>query len=202
MRTPTRVLFQIVGHMLREQDVTGITAIHHPLRDVDPGASDVGLLVQITDFIDRAAVNAHPHPQLGMMFQLTADLDRAQDRRFRVGAENERAAVAGGQAEQFALCFGELELLGAPHDLLQGLQALALLGDEQLGVTNNVDEQDVPDLQLDFLVDLGGHISAPTERRRMKYNLDLTADSREQSWPSENDRRLRRAYLKADDLRT
>jgi hypothetical protein len=60
----------------------------------------------------------------------------------------------------------------------------------------------VPDLQLDFLVDLGGHISAPTERRRMKYNLDLTADSREQSWPSENDRRLRRAYLKADDLLT
>ena len=82
MRAPPRVLFQIVGHVLGEQNVTRITAIHHPLRDVDPGSGDIGLLVQITDFIDRAAVNAHPHPQFGMMFEFSANLDRAQDRRF------------------------------------------------------------------------------------------------------------------------
>ena len=60
MRTPLRVLFQIIGHMLGEQNVSGVAAIHHALRDVDARAGDVGLFVQIGDFIDRAAVNSHP----------------------------------------------------------------------------------------------------------------------------------------------
>ena len=56
------VHFQVFGYMLGEQNVTGITAIHHALRDVDSGAGDISLLVQVTDLIDRAAVNTHPHP--------------------------------------------------------------------------------------------------------------------------------------------
>jgi hypothetical protein len=39
-------------------------------------------------------------------------------------------------------------LLGSAHDLFQCLQQLALLGDEQFGVTDDVDEQDVPDLEF------------------------------------------------------
>jgi hypothetical protein len=35
---------------------------------------------------------------------------------------------------------------GAPHDPVQFLQQLALLVDEQFGVTDNVDEKDVADL--------------------------------------------------------
>ena len=81
--------------MLRKQDVPGIAAIHHPLRDVDASAGNVGLFVQISDFIDRAAVNAHPHLKFGMIFQLLADLQRAENRRFRTVAKNQRAAVAG-----------------------------------------------------------------------------------------------------------
>src|SRR6266700_3329743 len=184
MRPPPRVLFQIIGHMLGEQNMTGITAIHHSLRDVDPGSGDISLFVEISDFIDRAAVNAHPHPQFGMTFELPANLDRAEDRRFRVGAENERATIASRQAEQFAFRFSQTELLRPAHDLIQCLKLLALLGDEQFGITDDVDEENVPDLQLDLFFNLRGHINAPTERTRMIYNLDSTADSREESPPS------------------
>jgi hypothetical protein len=134
--------------MLGEQNVTGITAIHHALRDVDPGSGDISLFVQISDFIDRAAVNAHPHSQFGMMFEFFANLDRAKDGRFGAGVEDQCATIAGGQAEQFAFRFSQAELLRAAHDLFQCLKLLALLGDEQLGVTDNVDEQDVPDLKF------------------------------------------------------
>src|SRR5438874_13059453 len=137
-----------------------------------------------TDFIDRAAVNAHPHPQFGMTFEFPANLDRAEDRRFRAGAENERATVTSGQAEQFTFPFSQAELLRAAHDLFQCLKLLALLGDEQFGITDDVDEENVPDLELDLFFNLRGHINAPTGITRMIYNLDSTADSREQSPPS------------------
>jgi hypothetical protein len=39
-------------------------------------------------------------------------------------------------------------LLGATNDFSQRLHLLALLVDEQLGVTDDVDEQDVPDLEF------------------------------------------------------
>jgi hypothetical protein len=31
-RSPSIVLFQVFGHMFRDQDVAGITAFHHPSR--------------------------------------------------------------------------------------------------------------------------------------------------------------------------
>ena len=46
-RTPLRVVLQVVGDTFGNKDVSGIAAIHHPLRDVDAGAGDIGLLVQI-----------------------------------------------------------------------------------------------------------------------------------------------------------
>src|SRR5438477_3658794 len=116
-----------------------------------------------------------------MFLQLFGNLQGAENRRFGAGAENERATVASGQAEQFAFRFSQTELLRAAYDLFQCLKLLALLGDEQFGITDDVDEENVPDLQLDLFFNLRGHINAPTERTRMKYNLDSTPDSREQS---------------------
>ena len=94
-RTPLRIMLQVVGDTFGKKDVSGIAAIHHSLRDVDAGAGNVGLLVQISDFIDRTAVNSHAHAKFGMIFQRLANFHCAQDRRFRVVSKNERAAVAG-----------------------------------------------------------------------------------------------------------
>src|SRR5205823_14616340 len=39
---PMTVLFQVLGHVLGHQDVTGIATVHHALSDVSPGSSYVG----------------------------------------------------------------------------------------------------------------------------------------------------------------
>src|SRR5947209_111604 len=79
---PLAILLQIFRDMLGEQDVSGITAIHYPLRHVYSRASDVRLFIKIADFIHWTAVNAHAHGQVGMTLQCLGSLDRAQDWRF------------------------------------------------------------------------------------------------------------------------
>ena len=69
IRSPARVFRQIFRHMSGEKNVAGITAIHHPMRDVDARAGKIGLFVQVADFIDRAAVNAHPDVKFRMTLQ-------------------------------------------------------------------------------------------------------------------------------------
>ena len=101
-RPPMFVLFQIFGHVFGEQDVAGIAAIHHPLRHVDAGAGDVGSLIDVGDLIDRAAVDSHPKLNRGMTLQRLRNLHRALHRRLGIGAENQRHAVAGRQADQLS----------------------------------------------------------------------------------------------------
>ena len=50
---------------LESKNVAGITAIHDSLCDVDASAGDIGLLVQVGDFANRSAVNAHSHCSSG-----------------------------------------------------------------------------------------------------------------------------------------
>ena len=78
-------------------------------------------------------------------------------RRVRTGAKDERTAIARRQTEQFARRFGDPELLGCPNDLLQRLQLLALLSDEQFGVTDDVDEKDMPDLESKIVLRFRRH---------------------------------------------
>jgi hypothetical protein len=47
-------------------------------------------------------------------------------------------------------------LRGVSHNFTESSQLLALLSDEQLGVANDVDQQNVTDLQLDFF---SGHVT-------------------------------------------
>ena len=64
---PLPVLHQVIGDALRKQDMTGIAAIHYPLRHVNTGAGDVGAAVDVDDFTDRPAMNPHAHQNLWMM---------------------------------------------------------------------------------------------------------------------------------------
>ena len=69
----------------------GIAAIHDPLRDVDAGAGDVRLPVQIGHFVDRSAVNSHADRKFGMLFECLADFERAAGRRFGASAKDKSA---------------------------------------------------------------------------------------------------------------
>ena len=66
-RLPVRVLREIVGYALRQQDVPGVGTIHDALRRVHPGAGDVRAIVHIRHRIDRSAVNSHPHADMRMV---------------------------------------------------------------------------------------------------------------------------------------
>ena len=83
IRPPARILFQIFGDMFGKQNVSGVAAIHDPLRDIDASAGDVCLFVKIGDFVDRAAVNSHAHLKFRMTLERLANFQRAQNRRFR-----------------------------------------------------------------------------------------------------------------------
>jgi hypothetical protein len=126
-RSPLRVLLEIIRDAFRNQNVTGVTAIHHPLRDIDPGPSDIPLLTQVGYFLHRPAVNSHAHPQFGMLLQFTRDLDGAFHRRFRTGPKHQRAAVARWQAHQFPRALCGAKRLSCARDLAQLLQMLELL---------------------------------------------------------------------------
>src|SRR5215475_5221703 len=94
-RPPSRVTFDFFRDMSGKKNVPSIPTIHHSLRDVDAGTSDVGLFVQVGDFIDWTAVNPHPHRQVRMSFERSANFQRAQDWRFRTVTKNQSATVAG-----------------------------------------------------------------------------------------------------------
>ncbi|HWY51828.1 MAG TPA: hypothetical protein VNW72_10130 [Chthoniobacterales bacterium] len=51
-----------------------------------------------------------------------------------------------------------MKLLGRANGLSQFVNRRALFVNRKLGVANDVDEQDVRDLKLDLLLNLGGHV--------------------------------------------
>ena len=62
--SPISIFFQIIRDAFRQKNMTRVAAIHHPLRQVDARASDIGAPVQIGHFTHRAAMNAHSHLDL------------------------------------------------------------------------------------------------------------------------------------------
>ena len=76
-------MHQIFRHTVGEEDVTRIAAIHHPLRHVDPGPSNVAAPAHIGHFAHRPAMNAHPHRNFRVLPERLGDLERAAGRLFR-----------------------------------------------------------------------------------------------------------------------
>jgi hypothetical protein len=120
------------------------------------GLSDDKLLAVLSDY--RTSFNDTKRLVIELADEMTdtpreclgrfADLDCAPDRCFRSISKHQRAAVPGRQAQEFASCFGQAELFGATDNLLQRFELFTLLVNKQLRVTHDVDEQDVPDLEL------------------------------------------------------
>ena len=59
LRFPLGVLGEIIGGARGEEDMSGVAAVHHPLRNVYSGTGQVRLVVYILDRIDRPAVDSH-----------------------------------------------------------------------------------------------------------------------------------------------
>ncbi len=163
-RRPLPRMDQIIRHMLGEKNVAGVAAIHHPLRHVDAGPGDVGASAHVGHLAHRSAVNAHPHRKFGVLLERFGNLECAPGRFLRAVAEDQRHPVAGRQPD-------ELFVGRFPHrrrrqrDFNELVQPLLLLFVQEFGVTDDVDEQDMPDLQAQIVgrhrADVRGLPAAP-----------------------------------------
>ncbi len=61
MRSPVSVVFQIFGEMLGEENMARIATIHDALRNVNSCPEEIGLIVDIRNWIDWTTVNAHAY---------------------------------------------------------------------------------------------------------------------------------------------
>ena len=118
IRLPAAVLCEIIGDAFGKKDVTGITTIHHPLRDVNASPGDILTLVHIGDVMDRAAVNAHPHGQTRLCTQPLADLERAFHRILHRAGEHQRHAVAGRKKDELTRGLRCTCCFRVAHDLI------------------------------------------------------------------------------------
>ncbi len=66
------------------------------------------------------------------------------------------------------------------HDLLSLLRLVALLVDHSLRITDDVDKEDMPDLKLNFFLNVSGHPVKLPENKSII--ISLLVDRREQSW--------------------
>ena len=94
-RSPLFVFFQIFGDVLGDQNVPGVTASHHPLRHVEPGAGEIGVTIHIDHSADRPAVNAHPKLQAWMFLVSPTNLHGALCWCFGTGIKHQRHTIAG-----------------------------------------------------------------------------------------------------------
>src|SRR5205823_7132846 len=111
---PRRTLFPYTT--LFRSNVTGLTAIHHPLCEVNAGAGDIDLIVDIHHPADGPTMNSHANGEPGMLLERTRDCQRTLHRRLHTGSKDEGHSVPGRQAGQLAAGFGRTKLSGVAND--------------------------------------------------------------------------------------
>src|SRR4029450_1766220 len=125
--------------MRRQENVSGITAIKHSLRDIDSRSCKVRFIINVSDSIDRATVNPHSQPNPRMILQRSAPLERTPHRFFRTAEKKQRHPVSHRPSIELAACFRRSKTFGASDNLIELLQQFNLLIVRELGITSHVD---------------------------------------------------------------
>src|SRR4029077_1968217 len=118
---------KIFGHVFRKQNVSGVSAIHDSLSQVNSRARDGGLIIYIENGAHRPAMHTHSQGQIGMRFQSTANLQGAFNRFLRTSVEDQRHAIARGAFNQSASRIRLSESLRTLDNLVQPITQSALL---------------------------------------------------------------------------
>src|SRR6266478_2818646 len=103
---PVAVLFEIFSHMLGDENVTGVTAIHHSLCDIDSGPGNVGATTYVHHTADRSTMDSHPQLELWVFLPSAAYLQGAFHWRFRRVVENQRHPISGRHGDEPPICLG------------------------------------------------------------------------------------------------
>src|SRR5436190_16585900 len=148
------ILFQILCHVLGDEDVAGIAAIHHPLRDVDSSSRNVCAATYVHYAADRSAMDPHAQFQLWVFADGTANFQRALHRGFGGVIEDERHTVTSRHGNEPTLCLRRAEMFSLADDLIKHVEQSALLVRYEFGIADNVDKKHIGNLQLDLLLNL------------------------------------------------
>src|SRR5207247_3644765 len=131
---PGAELSQIVSRQLRKENVTGLTAIHHPLCNVNAGAGDIDLVVDIHHPADGPTMNSHANGEPGMLLECARDCQGALHRRLHAGGKDEGHSVPGRQPGQLAAGFGGKKLSGVANETILFIKEFALIIDATFNV--------------------------------------------------------------------
>src|SRR6266536_5633847 len=118
VRLPVGVFFEIFSDVLREQNVSGIAAVHDPLCRGDAGASHVRFSGCVDHPTDRSTVYAHSQLKFRMLLESAAYFQRTFNRRFRAMIKNQRDAVARRDFDQASRRFRGLEFIRTSDNLV------------------------------------------------------------------------------------
>jgi hypothetical protein len=101
-------------------------------------------------------VNPHPRRKFGVLLERFGNLERASSRFLGAVAEDQRHSIASRQPNE--LFVGRVAHLRRPEDDFRQLAEVLLLPfDQELRVTDEVDEEDMPDLEFGIGGLLGRH---------------------------------------------
>src|ERR1700731_382899 len=109
--------------MLRDENVSGISASHYSLRQVQTSTSEIGSTSNIDNSTDWPAVNSHAKWQPQIIFDRSAQFHSTTDWRFRAAVKDQGHAVTGGDFDQALRCFGFSKLLCCPDDVGQLIES-------------------------------------------------------------------------------
>src|SRR6266436_1351110 len=104
------VLFQILRHVLGDEDVTSITTIHHALRDVDSSSRDIGATTYVDHAADRSAMDPHAELQLRVFTRGIANFQRTLHRGFGSVIKDQGHTVTSRHGNEPTLCLGRAKV--------------------------------------------------------------------------------------------
>src|SRR5437773_11389871 len=116
--------------MRGQENVSGIAAIKHSLRDVNPRSCEVRSIVNIGDRIDRAAVNTHPQLDTRMISQCFANLERTSRRLLQIVKKKQRHPISCRHTVQLPPFFRSPKTFRVSHDPSYFFQKFTLVVDE------------------------------------------------------------------------
>jgi hypothetical protein len=118
-RIPFAHLLEHIGYGLRNQDVSGIPAVHCPLRNVDAGSGNVARGIDVLDSIHRARMYSHTQLHLWPLPENAVQFQSAAHWGFYVAQKDQCHAIAGGQPNELIAGLGPCEFLSGADRFLQ-----------------------------------------------------------------------------------
>src|SRR3954451_17624406 len=146
--SPLCILRQVVGHVLRQQNVAGIATIHDSLGDINASSREVWSIVNVFDLINRSAMNPHANRAVRMVAEHRRYFERAPRRLLRAFEKKKHHAIAGRKTDQFPSRFRLLKAFGGPNGAIQFLDGFDLLVSQESRKSNDINQQKMCNLEF------------------------------------------------------